>query len=254
MERARQLCVLLLGALARHSDPAIAQAAMELVDDHGVVAAWAAVGSADRAQLVRLADLLGGESKDLFPVAVAAAVKLGPDESFKRLSAPLAPKGLLQKLKSDKRGAARMDAVLEYFSARPSAIDQRWRDFFLEVLQKGSHDHAVRVVGVLGNARERRAVPTLLSMLAEEKKQETLTAIIHALGEIGDKLAVDPILARIGVHALRGAIQQAVLAINDPASVDKVRTIYARQKDPDASGNWHIRSLLRTLENRFPGS
>jgi HEAT repeat protein len=81
-----------------------------------------------------------------------------------------------------------------------------------------------------------------------------LLAIVHALGQIGDKAAVDPLLERIGVNTVRWAIQQAVLAINDPGSVDKVRTIYARQKDPDSWENWHLRSLLRTLENRFPGN
>lgn len=252
-ERARQLCELLLGALAKHSDPAIARTAMELVEDHGARAAWAAVGSADRAQLVRLANLLAGDDEDFFPVAVAAAVRLGADETFKRLSAPFAAKGVLQKLKSDKLGDARMDAVLAYFSANPSTLDQRWCDFFLRVLQKGSRDQAVRVVSVLGNAREKRAVQPLLAMLAAEKKADAMVAIIHALGQIGDKVAVDPILERIGVNAARWTIHEAVLAINDPASVDKVRTIYVRQKDPDSWGNWHIRSLLRTLENRFPG-
>jgi len=43
------------------------------------------------------------------------------------------------------------------------------------------------------------------------------------------------------------------MAMDDPSVVDQVRTVYAAQKDPDSSDNWHLRHLLRSLESRFPG-
>jgi HEAT repeats len=253
-ERTRHLVVLLLGALARHQHPEIANAAMDLVDALGAPAAWAAVGSADRTQLVRLADELGGDSAELFPVAVAAAVKLGADEAFARLQAPFKAPGLLQKLKTDRHRRARLDTVLGYLADHPEALDERWRVFLLEVLHKGAPEHTARVVGVLGNAREPRAVPALVALLATEKKEAVLVAVIHALGRIGDPRALDPMLARIGVGAARAAIHEAVLAIDDRSSVEKVRAIFVQQKNPDAWESWHVKSLLRTLESRFPGS
>lgn len=251
-ERSRRLCELLLGALAKHRDPAIARAALELVGDHGAAAAWAAAGSADRAQLARLADLLGGEDEGLFPVAAAAAARLGGDDTFQRLCAPFRA-GAPRKPKGDKHGEARKSAVLEHLASNPSAIDRRLADLFLDVLQNGSRDQGLAVLGVLAAVEEKRAVPRLLAMLAAEKKPNAVVAIIRVLGKIGDKAVLDPILDRVDVKAARGAIQEAVLAINDPSSVDKVRTIHARQKDPDAWENWQVRSLLRTLETRFPG-
>lgn len=252
-ERAKQLCELLLGALGHHQDPAIARLAMELIDGHGAAAAWAAVGSADRTQLARLADLLAGDDEELFPPAVAAAVKLGGEDAFKRLSAPFAAKSVLQKLKGDKYADKRMDAALAYFASNPGAIDKRWCDLFLEVLEKGSRDHGIRVVAALGNAREKRATQPLLGMLASEKKEDAVVAIIQALGQIGDPVALDPILAKGGGWATRYAIRDAVLRINHPSSIDKVRTMFVGLKNPDAWESWHIRSLLRDLETRFPG-
>jgi len=239
----------LLGALAGHNDPAIAHAAMALIPEYGAAAAWAAVGSANHAQLVQLADLLGAHDGRLFPVAVAAAARLGADEAFKRLSAPFAPKGL-RKPKGDKQDEARADTVLAYLAANPAALDPRWCGFLLEVLQGRGRDEGLRVVGVLGIAREKRAVPTLLTMLKTEKKPETVRTIVHALGQIGDPRALDSILQLTGASAARlvWVVHEAVLAINDPVCVDKVRTLYARRE------SWHLRSLLRTLESRFPGS
>ncbi len=252
-ERAGKLVALLLGALARHSDPAIASVAMELIDEHGAAAAQAALGSADRAQLVRLADLLGGDDQALFPVGVAAAVKLGGDETFKRLSAPFGAKGLLAKLKSDKHGEARTGAVLAHFAANPEAVDGRFGDFFLEVLQRGPREQAVRVASVLGSAKEKRAIEPLIAMLAAEKKPDAIAEIIEALGQIGDPAALDPILLQDGKGNVRYAIRAAVLSISHPSSVDKVRTLFVGLPNPTSWDSWHIRSLLRELENRFPG-
>ena len=36
-------------------------------------------------------------------------------------------------------------------------------------------------------------------------------------------------------------------------SVAKVRDIFVKLKKPDDWSNWHIRALLQTLEQRFPG-
>jgi len=255
-ERAREVAELLLGALAKHRDPAIARAVMELVPTYGARAARAALASADRAQLAAIADLFDGDDAGNYAVAVAAAVELGGDETFARLSAPFKKRGLLQRAKTDKETLARIDAVLTYYARNAAALDQRWRDFFLDVLVKGPREHAGRVVALLGAARERRAVPTLLEMLAEETKNDAIVPIIQALGEIGDPAALDALVGvakKVG-HRVGWAIQRAILSIDHPSSVDKVRTLFVGLDNGQSWQNWYIRSLLKTLESRYPGA
>jgi hypothetical protein len=44
-----------------------------------------------------------------------------------------------------------------------------------------------------------------------------------------------------------------VLSLAEPATVDKVRTLFASLDKPRDYSNWYIRALLEALESRFPG-
>jgi hypothetical protein len=80
--------------------------------------------------------------------------------------------------------------------------------------------------------------------------------VVHALGRIGDPAAVDPILALVNnrQYAMQAAIRNAISDIGDRGSVAKVREIFVTLKNPDDWSNWHIKHLLRSLEERFPGA
>ncbi|MBN8527423.1 MAG: HEAT repeat domain-containing protein, partial [Planctomycetes bacterium] len=234
---------ILLQALAKQRDPRIAAAAMPLIEDYREVAARAALDSADAAQLATIADHLAGDEADLFPAAASAAIRLGAEQAFVRMSPAFTAKD-----REKKTGQARLDAVLE---AVTDEADPRWAGVALKQLDGPVAAHAIPL---LGRFKERKALKPLLAIVAE-KKSKLLEAALGALGRIGDPAAIPAILAH---HAssdwsVRWAVQHALMAMDDPSVVDKVRTVYAAQKDPDSSDNWHLRHLLRSLESRFPG-
>jgi HEAT repeat protein len=234
----------LLRALAAHRGPGIADLALELVDDYGPEAAAAAVNSATPKQLERIAGLLDGKAVELFDAAVTAAFRLGADEAFRRLSPRLKAKD-----RGVQPGASRVVAIVQQLRANAGVADERWRQFLVGILDKELEETPQIVVQILGELREKRAVKSLIKML--ERSKADASVAIAALGEIGDTAALDPIIAKLGTRSNAWVIRQAVLQLNDPRAVDKVRTIYARLKDP--SKDWHVRYLLRALEARFPG-
>lgn len=238
---------ILLRALAGHEDPRVAAATMPLVEtEHRVDAARAALASADAGQLATIADFLAGDAADMFPVASAAAVKLGPDQAFKRLSAAFTAKD-----REKKTGLARLEAVAHRISGTP---DPRWTAVCLKQLD-GPRPVALFAIPLLGALKERRAVKPLLAILADEKNTKLLAAAIEALGGIGDASSLPAILAHHAAKdwSVRWAVQNAVTAIDSPASVDLVRTLWVKLGEPTGYDHWHLRSLLKHLERRFPG-
>jgi HEAT repeat protein len=253
-ERAKQkrqeIVAALLQALAGQKDPAIAAAGLELVPEFGAVAAHAVVGSGDRGQLATIADLLDGDDDGLFPVAASAARALGPDEAWKRLTAPWKAKD-----RTTQRGQARLAVIAELVDP----AEQRWVDFLIQMVSE-SPVVAQYAIGPLGAARDRRATRPLLKLLEGDTKRDKQlqfgVAVVHALGRIGDPAAVDPILALVNnrQYAMQAAIRNAISDIGDRGSVAKVREIFVTLKNPDDWSNWHIKHLLRSLEERFPGA
>jgi HEAT repeat protein len=237
----------LLTSLAGLADPAIASTAIELIEEFGDVAARAAIQSANPEQLARIAAFLDGDDPDRFPGAVAAALKLGSAEAFKRFSAVFkAPD------RESKKGQARLAAVV--LGLDPAA-DGRWADFLLDIVSKEPRNVASHAVEPLGRTRDRRAVKPLLKLLDGEKGSRLAWTIITALGMIGDPSAVDSILAHAAGndYGIRWGIKKAILDINDKSSVAKVREAFVALKKPDDWNNWYLRSLLSALEQRFPG-
>lgn len=237
----------LLEALAGHQLPGIAAAALELMDSYGAIAAWAAVPSADRAQLARLADAIVGANDELFEVAAEAALRLGDDEGFRRLS-PL----FVAKDRDKKAGAARIEAVLDRLRRTEGRVTHAWKTFFVSFVDKEPAKIAKVVVPILGRIKEKRALAALIRIVGEEKGDIAEQAI-DALGELGDPAALDCLIERLKKDANSWSLRHAILSLDDPSSVDRVRSIYVKLKDPDSYTNWAIRSLLHSLESRFPG-
>lgn len=234
---------ILLEALTRQRDPRIAAAAMPLIEDYREVAARAALDSADAAQLAVIADHLAGDEADLFPSAASAAIRLGKEQAFQRMSPAFTAKD-----REKKTGQARLDAVLD---AVTDEADPRWAGVALKQLDGPAAAYAIPL---LGRFKERKALKPLLA-IAADKKSKVLEQALNALGRIGDPSAIPVILAHHNSNtwSLRWAVQNALMAMDDPSVVDQVRSVYAAQKDPDSSDNWHLRHLLRSLESRFPG-
>jgi len=44
-----------------------------------------------------------------------------------------------------------------------------------------------------------------------------------------------------------------LLALAQPETVDQVRTVFISLTNANSYEHWHLRSLLRELEQRFPG-
>lgn len=250
-QKRKEIVEALLGALAEQKDPAIASAALELVPEFGAVAARAVLGSGNPAQLTKIADLLEGDDEELFLVAASAALALGADEAWRRLTAPWKAKD-----REGKRGQARLAVVAYQIDV---AREPRWVELLIKIV--GSEPVAVarHAVGPLGMAGDKRALKPLLKLLKGDHKGDKQLAfaasIVEALGKIGDPSAVDPILALDAKgYFMQSAIREAINAIADRGSVAKVREIYVKLKNPDDWSNWHIKRLLRSLEERFPGA
>jgi len=236
----------LLKALAKQKDPRIAGVAMALIADHGEAAAEAALASADAKQLATLADLLASDDAELFPVAANAATMLGSDQVFKRLSAVLSDKDREKKL-----GLARIEAASHSLHGD---LDPRWAGFCLKQLDGPAAVQQV-VIPLLATLKETKARKPLLAILASGKNAAVLATSIQALGVIGG-VAVIPAILAFHDHkdwSLRWAVQHAIMAIDDPAAVDLVRSALVAQQDPEAHVHGNLRNLLQHLERRFPG-
>jgi HEAT repeat protein len=238
---ARERAKMLLRALAPHADPRVAANAVELMGRFGASAAEAVVESGTAAQLGRVADLLSGDESDVFPAAVKAALRLGPDEAFRRLSAAFRAKD-----RDGKVGLLRLAAAVEGIGSSPSP---QWTELLLKAF---SSERSPKVQAMLarslGTLGDRRAVPPLLKLLGNAKG-DLQGALIQALGTLKDPVAIDPLIELCEGNG-GWWVRSAILEINDVAAVDKVRSLVAKKKQPD----WVLRSLLTALERRFPGA
>ena len=247
-EHARQLVNELLGLLFGCQAPAAVRVAMDLLDDHGAVAATLVLRSGgSQAQLARIADYLSGTDPRMFAVAASAAAKLGGDDAFERLAAPFKAKD-----RESKTGVARVAAVATHLEGHRAEIGPRWGSFLLGFLPRAPSRLTEHVVILLGAAREKRALEPLLKLLAAQRQGELLLAVITALGHLGEPAAIAPLLRRAR-GSLSQAVSWAILEINDPSAVEQVRALCAGMKNPDDEENGELCSLLETLEGRFPG-
>jgi HEAT repeat protein len=233
----------LLCAMAQHRLPEIAGAALELLGEYGASAALAVLGSGDEAQLRRIADTLSGDEEELYSQAATASLRL-PD-AFKRLSPVFKSKD------KGKKAQQRLHRVVNAFS--DEHVTEEWRKLFIGIVDEGG-PAAELVIPLLGRAKDKRAVQSLMRVVQGEEGS-IVGAAIRALGELGDPAALDVILEALKKKsdAYGWWVRNAVLELADASTVDKVRTIYAGLKDPNHYSNWHVRSLLQSLEARFPG-
>jgi HEAT repeat protein len=232
----------LLRALQGHQLPEIATTALPLIADYGGPALFAALNSADRPQLARIADMINGNDSDLFEGATEAAFRLGEAEAYKRL-APL----FKAKDRDKKVGRERLQWIASALGEETARITDKWRSLLVSLI-----DEVDVVIGLLGLVKEKRAVKPLINLVNEGKGDAVWTAVT-ALGEIGDRTALDCLLARLEKkgEARHWSLRSAILSLSDESTVDKVRTISAKRKDDAQS--WMIHNLLRALETRFPG-
>jgi HEAT repeat protein len=172
---------------------------------------------------------------------VKAALRLGPDEAFRRLSAAFRAKD-----RDGKVGLLRLAAAVEGIGSSPSP---QWTELLLKAFSSERSPKVqamlARSLGVLG---DRRAVPPLLKLLGNAKG-DLQGALIQALGTLKDPVAIDPLIELCEGNG-GWWVRSAILEINDVAAVDKVRSLVAKKKQPD----WVLRSLLTALERRFPGA
>ena len=237
-ERLDQACAV-LQALTSHPTPAVASAAIDLLDELGAAAAWAVVESGDEKQLGAIAAHLVDDDDDLWPAAVAATWKLGEEQAYRRL----APAFTSKKTKPE-----RLQILARSI---PATVGERWIGLLID-LATGRDTHVAGVAaGVLGRLKVKRAVPALVKRLTKQKGGPP--ELIRALAEIGDSSAVAAIIEHAlggNEHQLGQAAYSAVLALADRTTVDKVRTKVTATAQP----TWYMTNLLDRLERRFPGA
>lgn len=276
-----------LRALAPHRDPRIAARALELLDDHPAAAAEAVLKSGDAKGRARVADLLASDDKavleDARPyrrhrsyyydygqdddeddergrgalaVAVRAALSLGGDEAWKRLSAVFKAKD-----RTKGAGALRVAAVVE--ALRPGA-DPRWVDLLTKELKEGG-DHGAQVAEALGRIGGDAAKAALLKALQAEAKKDKVAAsqagflrgLAQGLKRLGAKEALDPLLAVAmrGDWSLWWTVREAVVELAEPKTCDLVRDLLAKAEADKRQTHrqYWLRHLLSALIDRFPG-
>ncbi|MCC6746510.1 MAG: HEAT repeat domain-containing protein [Deltaproteobacteria bacterium] len=94
---------------------------------------------------------------------------------------------------------ARQESLLRLLKARPRGMSaDTWREQRREAARE------------LGRLKEKRAVPTLLAIIAKERFDVILEIAIDALGEMGDRRAVEPLKALLHDPALDAYVRDAV--------------------------------------------
>lgn len=203
-----QVATVLLKALAQHQDPRIAAAALPLVPaggsvagHFGAVAAQAVLRSADERQLTVLADLLMGQDPELFFCASVAACQLGPEESFRRLSAVFSAPDMDAEI-----GQMRMQAVSTRLHHEP---DPRWEGFALALIGGPTAPHvALHIFPLLGVTHERLAVAPLVARFAIEQNPWRVQELLRAL-EVIEKLRGRDGQPKPGLQAALAVAQSA---------------------------------------------
>ncbi len=261
----RDLVRAVLSALAPHDDPAVAKRALPLVAEYGGPAAKAVAKSGDAKAIAGLADQLLSDDPELFEPAVEACRRMGGKAAFERLSAAFTAKD-----RNGEAGQFRIRAVLD---ALPAG-DRAWTEFLLDVV---NHDlglgagarlkkllggkegkpgpgtaQAIRALGRLG---DRAAVKPLVKALAAASTRDLKVALIEALGAIKDPSACDAILEALKGQSdwyLSWAAQSALVSLGDPSVVAKVRSAYVAAKEGTQTQSLFER-LLKSLESAFPG-
>ena len=246
LERARAI----LTALGPHKDPRIAERALELVESHGAPAASCVVTSGNAQALERVADLLDEKDAQVFAPAVAAAVKLGADAAWKRLTAAFKAKDSGKGV-----GLARVNAVLEALG--PDA-DKRWGKFLLDLAKGETGKLAETVIETIGRLGDSSAVKPLVTLLDKTKTPGVRAALLEALGALKATDAVDSVLEiakSSGDYRVLYAAQRALRSMADVSTVQKVRDLIeeAASRRSDYWRSWHLRHLLDDLLERFPG-
>jgi hypothetical protein len=252
-EKNKRIAVALLTALADHEDARIVPAARALIEAFGAAAAIAMLRSATKDDLRALADRLKGDDEGLFAVAAAAAIRLGPDEAFERLS-PL----LKAKDRDSKLGQARLQALAfpqtkEHREAGFEPSGERWVKALLDAVK--AKPRAAHAVTLLGHTRDPRAVEPLLGFLDSEKKSDdAMREIVGALIATGDPRAVDALLRLLGDKARRYSwtVSRGIEELADAGAVSKVRDAVVAMGDKP--GGYYLKYLLNRLERKFPGA
>jgi len=241
-DAARSRVSAVLRALSEHRDPRIAPAVRALLEVAPILAAQTLVAQGHSDDLRLVADLLHKDYEPEFRVAVDALGKLPVDEAFDRVMALFVAKD-----RDTKLGKARLTALR---SARFVPVGPRWAPALLALLG-GAVTRPEALAWMIAATGDAQAVAPLMAALEREKKAELAAELVDALGTLGDKRALPPIIARVAAGELRWSISHAVLALADETTVDAVRTLFAALKNPNQ--NWELSYLLRSLERRYPG-
>jgi hypothetical protein len=202
----------------------------------------------------------------LYPAAIQAILKLGPQEAFQRLSVVFSAKG-----RDPDDGASRLYAVLD---AASGSKDLRWDAFLLDLVQANlglstrtklrnllgggklkSWRATAAAIDVLARRGHRPAVNVFMKALATDLQEDVEISLFAAIGELGDSSLIDALID-LGKGTkdprVMWPLQQSILKLAEPGTVAKVRKVAASLKaGAGVRGDWS--ELQKNLESKFPG-
>ncbi len=103
--------------------------------------------------------------------------------------------GLIEALKAEDNAGARNSAIEALVQIGGPALDH-----LLPLLATPDPDVRKFIIDILGDIRDSRAVPAMITRLAEDVDENIRVAVAEALGKIRDPLAVDALLACLNRH------------------------------------------------------
>jgi HEAT repeat protein len=112
----------------------------------------------------------------------------------------------------------------------------------------------------LGRAKDPRAVPALIDLLDEcDNVSGAGQYAAWALGEIGDRRAVEPLLAAVRKRYLSSAAITALVKLRDERALEPIISLFRKTNQPDLAtvlGNWGdrraVEPLITAMQNSDP--
>jgi HEAT repeat protein len=129
--------------------------------------------------------------------------------------------------------------------------DPRWLKVLLKEMEEPG-PQTVPAIGAIGAIGDKAAVKPLIKALAKPLTTPVKSAVITALGRLGDASAVGPIFDAVDKkqHDVAGAVRYAILALNDASALPRARELVA-SLEGNAWHHWYYKSLLEELEKKF---
>lgn len=125
-------------------------------------------------------------------------------------------------------------------------------DALISMLGQPDEKNRAWVIIELSNRKETRAVDALIKLLLNYEKDSNLASYAAgALGKIGDRRAVEPLIAVMNEQFIGGQVVEALVELGDDQALEPIIRLFERTlHDPSLAtvlGNWGDRRAVEPL-------